>query len=175
MGGVQEEEEKDEVREEEEQEEEEGKRERKEEEQGNNSAWVAQPPCSCHHIPAPSPPQQNSASIQPAAEEARVVERSEGWKETSPISPAAPLTAQEEVATANFPASPPSSPSPPPVSTPSQSDHSPPGIPSPPSFHGLRRSCGRRGKIVPPHRNSNPRKQKCRHPNVTLSFHHLSL
>ena len=106
--GVQEEEEeKDEVREEEEQEEEEGERERKEEEQGNNSAGVAEPPCSGLHIPAPSPPQQNSASIQLAAEEARVVERSEGWKETSPTSPAAPLTAQEEVATANLPALPP--------------------------------------------------------------------
>ena len=104
--GVQEEEEKDEVREEEEQEEEEGERERKEEEQGNNSAGVAEPPCSGPHIPAPSP-QQNSASIQPAAEEAHVVERSEGWKETSPTSPAAPLTAQEEVATADLPALPP--------------------------------------------------------------------
>ena len=108
-GGAQEEEEeeeKDEVREEEEQEEEEGERERKEEEEGNNRAGVAEPPCSGPPIPAPSP-QQHSASTQPAAKEARVVERSEGWKETSPSSPAAPLTAQEEVATADLPALPP--------------------------------------------------------------------
>ena len=35
------------------------------------------------------------------------MKRSEGWKETSPTSPAAPLTAQEEVATADLPALPP--------------------------------------------------------------------
>ena len=95
------------MREEEEQEEEEGERERKDEEQGNNRAGVAEPPCSSPSIPAPSPPQQDSTSTQAAAEEAHVVERSDGWKETSPSLPAAPLTAQEEVATADLPALPP--------------------------------------------------------------------
>ena len=71
------EQEKDEVIEEEEQEEEEGERERKVEEQGNRTG-VTETPCCVPPIPAPSPTQQNSASTQPAAEEAHVVERSEG-------------------------------------------------------------------------------------------------
>ena len=99
------EQEKDEVIEEEEQEEDEGERERKVEEQGNR-AGVTETPCCGPPIPAPSPPQQNSTSTQPAAEEAHVMERSEGWKETSPSFPAAPLSTQEEVATADPPAPP---------------------------------------------------------------------
>ena len=98
--------EKDEVIKEEEQEEEERERERKVEELGN-SAGVAEPPCCGPPIPAPSAPQQNSTSTQPAAQQAHVVERSEGWKETSPSLPAAPLSTHEEVATADLPAPPP--------------------------------------------------------------------